>query len=539
MKWSDFRQAVLDLITVDARRLGLEKYVERLIVLGVDEIQYYVEYYRRGHVKVYHSDDATPDGETSKVKLPPGAFLRQFEMFGAADSKSRVPLDYYSYSNLEDLRNRRMATPGSALYTVDPQNRFAWVAPALSEDRVLRVTFDLKTAGSFGPDDETPFDEDMAFVVAEYMKWKITREVDRNLKIAADYKTSYLEGRAKLFIQAKERGSERVVPSMASAPVEMCLPVPIVSCPPSYPSYEGSCCGTLIPVAPYCCPCPPRVPPADHIVLFGDSGQSWNISATERVAEVVNGLNPDVIIQLGDASYGVGTIPGGYDTLIPENFLQFYFAQHREHLFMTFGNHDLEWDYGRKFIDRLPALKEAIQMEHGDNGYKMGRWWYAIQQQFVTFFVLNSGLDGDTYAKIEEQKAWLKESLANTGTPWKVVVFHRAPFCSDISHAPGEGDMRWPFKEWGAHLVISGHAHNYERLRVDGLDYLVCGTGGGELRDATTNSAKLPVDGNGKPVSIRFLKQFGCLQVIADPRRLHAEFTDLDGQPQDRLRIVA
>jgi hypothetical protein len=41
--------------------------------------------------------------------------------------------------------------------------------------------------------------------------------------------------------------------------------------------------------------------------------------------------------------------------------------------------------------------------------------------------------------------------------------------------------MRWPFKEWGASLVVSGHAHHYERLAIDGLPYIVNGAGGASL----------------------------------------------------------
>src|SRR5712671_4906319 len=38
--------------------------------------------------------------------------------------------------------------------------------------------------------------------------------------------------------------------------------------------------------------------------------------------------------------------------------------------------------------------------------------------------------------------------------------------------------MRWPFRQWGADLVLTGHDHIYERLSVDGLPYIVDGLGG-------------------------------------------------------------
>jgi len=38
--------------------------------------------------------------------------------------------------------------------------------------------------------------------------------------------------------------------------------------------------------------------------------------------------------------------------------------------------------------------------------------------------------------------------------------------------------MRWPFGEWGANAVLSGHDHTYERLNADGVSYFVNGLGG-------------------------------------------------------------
>src|SRR5262249_48778575 len=39
-------------------------------------------------------------------------------------------------------------------------------------------------------------------------------------------------------------------------------------------------------------------------------------------------------------------------------------------------------------------------------------------------------------------------------------------------------EMRWPFAEWGAEVVFSGHDHTYERLLIDGIPYIVQGLGG-------------------------------------------------------------
>ena len=43
--------------------------------------------------------------------------------------------------------------------------------------------------------------------------------------------------------------------------------------------------------------------------------------------------------------------------------------------------------------------------------------------------------------------------------------------------------MRWPFKDWGADVIMSGHDHLYERLNVNGLPAFIVGTGGAGLHE--------------------------------------------------------
>ncbi|MBK7228175.1 MAG: T9SS type A sorting domain-containing protein [Ignavibacteriales bacterium] len=60
-----------------------------------------------------------------------------------------------------------------------------------------------------------------------------------------------------------------------------------------------------------------------------------------------------------------------------------------------------------------------------------------------------------------------------------MVTVHHAPYSS----GPHGSTLyaQWPYKLWGADLVLSGHDHDYERLVVDSLTYIVCGTGGHSL----------------------------------------------------------
>jgi hypothetical protein len=80
--------------------------------------------------------------------------------------------------------------------------------------------------------------------------------------------------------------------------------------------------------------------------------------------------------------------------------------------------------------------------------------------------------------------------------------------------------MQWPFAAWGADLVLSAHDHNYERLSVGGLTYLVAGTGGAALR------AMNPL----VPGSIvAYNEAHGALLITANAASIRAEFHSVDG----------
>ncbi len=81
------------------------------------------------------------------------------------------------------------------------------------------------------------------------------------------------------------------------------------------------------------------------------------------------------------------------------------------------------------------------------------------------------------------QGKWLTKAMKKPSAPWKIVAFHNPPFVSSQPGKPYEGHypaayMQWGYDQLGADVVISGHAHAYERLYVNNCSYIVCGSGG-------------------------------------------------------------
>jgi predicted phosphodiesterase len=105
------------------------------------------------------------------------------------------------------------------------------------------------------------------------------------------------------------------------------------------------------------------------------------------------------------------------------------------------------------------------------------RWWALHWGDVVVV-----GLDTTVTQKalISQQVAFARAELGGS-EPWKVVVFHRPLFSSDATHGGNStyANAFHPlFLEMGVSLVLSGHAHDYERIVRDGITYLVVGGGG-------------------------------------------------------------
>ncbi len=65
---------------------------------------------------------------------------------------------------------------------------------------------------TFADDEETPFDTDSAEAVAEFLKSKIARNVDRDLQLSQAHWTDYLILRRRLFVRLKEARTPELTP---------------------------------------------------------------------------------------------------------------------------------------------------------------------------------------------------------------------------------------------------------------------------------------------------------------------------------------
>ncbi|MCB9143784.1 MAG: metallophosphoesterase [Anaerolineales bacterium] len=190
------------------------------------------------------------------------------------------------------------------------------------------------------------------------------------------------------------------------------------------------------------------------------------------VSNLIKSWNPDFIVTVGDNNY-----PDGAAETLDKNVGQYF----HEYLIRYDGKYGSGSDTRRFY----PALGNhdwvaATSYYFKYFGYYNPVTYYDFVQGPVHFFVLDSDRkEPDGVTANSPQWNWLRKSLPASTSEFNVVILHHAPYSSG-KHGSTEY-MRWPFKEWGADVVIAGHDHTYERLLVDGLPYFVNGIGGAEL----------------------------------------------------------
>jgi tartrate-resistant acid phosphatase type 5 len=238
---------------------------------------------------------------------------------------------------------------------------------------------------------------------------------------------------------------------------------------------------------------------AQSFAVIGDFG--WNNQNEQDVADLVKGWNPDFIITVGDNNY-----PNGEASTIDDNIGKYYHefiypytggygagAAGANKFFPTLGNHDVMID-PQPYLDyfTLPGNERYYDFVKGD----------------IHFFAVNSNPgDPDGWDSTSVQAMWLKNALQSAPEKWKIVFFHHAPYSSD-SYCGNTAYMQWPFRQWGASAVLTGHAHTYERIVNNGFPYFIDGMGGDY---PSPNAFGTPVPGS----VIRYSSDNGALQVTA------------------------
>jgi hypothetical protein len=258
--------------------------------------------------------------------------------------------------------------------------------------------------------------------------------------------------------------------------------------------------------------------PVVRFAVIGDFGRAG--PDLKAVADLIDSWQVDFIITTGDNNY-----PDGAQETIDSNIGQYFHAYISPYIgeygpgadinrfFPSLGNHDWRAENAQPYLDyfELPGNER----------------YYEFEWDFIHFFVLDSDSDEpDGIEKDSIQGEWLKQAMATSIAPWKIVYFHHSPYSSG-NHGSDQ-DLQWPFPEWGADAVITGHDHLYERLEIDDTLYLVNGLGGRSRYNFHTL-----VPGS----QVRYNEEYGAVLAVATPFRIEFQFVNIGGEVIDEFQL--
>jgi tartrate-resistant acid phosphatase type 5 len=255
------------------------------------------------------------------------------------------------------------------------------------------------------------------------------------------------------------------------------------------------------------------------LAVIGDFGGAG--TPAYDVSELVKSWDPDFVVTLGDNNY-----PAGEASTIDESIGQYYSefifpyvgkygpGAGENRFFPILGNHDWETDNASPYLNyfTLPGNERYYDFVIGP----------------IHFFALDSDpREPDGVDVNSTQAQWLEKALRESISRWKVILIHHPPFSSSMHGS--QSAVQWPYRTWGADIVLSGHEHVYERLEVDGFPYIVNGLGGRSLY-----SFRTPVDGS----KIRYSADYGGLRIDGTTDLLRFQFVARTGEVVDDFNLI-
>jgi acid phosphatase type 7 len=266
---------------------------------------------------------------------------------------------------------------------------------------------------------------------------------------------------------------------------------------------------------------------AGDIAVCGTNGDeaTGRLIDSLLVADSIANIHTEVFT-LGDNAYPSGS--GGVEGDFPRCFAPSWGSPRVMRVIHPApGNHDYDSGsaapYFAFFGDRAgPAGR-------GYYSYDVGAW-HAISLDSELYF------EGGTGDEARAQEDWLRRDLAEHPAKCTLAYFHRPPYSSGLYGGIHEVRPLWKILyDGGADLVLTGHEHDYERFApqnatggadsVTGMQEIIAGTGGGDLREVRDPLAANSV--------VHVQGHFGILKLALGADEYRYTFIDVDGRIWD------
>jgi acid phosphatase type 7 len=224
------------------------------------------------------------------------------------------------------------------------------------------------------------------------------------------------------------------------------------------------------------------LPQNPSILVYGDmrftDPSNTNVAnprARKFLADKVAEVHPDAVELTGDVPYAGGKA-SDYDEYRSETAV---WRQERLRVYPALGNHEFVGDLAvclKNWWTAFPDLQS--------------RRWYSVQFG-KRIYLINLDSNSDLLPD-SQQSRWLEAQVEHLpqSVDFVFIALHHPPVAdkqtlTEVDHNPRPNEValrdyisKVAPKSRARFIVVAGHIHNYERLDVNGVTYLVSGGGG-------------------------------------------------------------
>lgn len=254
----------------------------------------------------------------------------------------------------------------------------------------------------------------------------------------------------------------------------------------------------------------PATPGSWKFAAIGDYG-----SGKKALTDVTNNISrgkPDMVITMGDNVYYNGTDAEYKKKWDPPQA----FGSIRENfpVFPSLGNHDAR-------VSTEPYFARFPELDHAR--------FYSFNHNNVHFVSVNST---ESLAPGSPQRAWIEKDLAASKEQFKVMYLHHPLFTSyPKNNGANQGYLAPIVAKYGVELVLSGHEHNYSRMKPindEGSIEIISGGGGQTIH---------PFFGK-QPDFVAYRDvDFGHLEFEVDDNKMIGRYIVRDGSVRDSFEV--
>jgi hypothetical protein len=240
-------------------------------------------------------------------------------------------------------------------------------------------------------------------------------------------------------------------------------------------------------------------------IVLGDYGTGMRKSTPKRrqrevalaMQKAFDTHDIRLIITAGDNIYAgnriLGLPVGAQGDEDDDWFFTFYqpyrYIVNRVPVYPCIGNHDSgeteDRDDRDQLLDNL-YLKERIASDEASGRASMdpGLFYRFRYGRDVEFICLDTSKESfwrsGRLFEYPKHWEWVEQTFADAaGVKWRLPFCHHPPFCAGPRHSNTDHmEKLLPlFARGGVRAVFSGHEHNFQHARHDGIDYFVTGAG--------------------------------------------------------------